>query len=101
LCDVNIDGQGKLLLGVAHGDDNVPQHRESSVSHSSRSSVYKRAEFRGDVSRNSWLKQFSRKIQGAAEANIEPGLDLGERHQVLVYAATGTNIIATIKATGA
>ena len=86
---VHVDGMGKIIPCISHSDDHAIEHR-SSASHSTRSSVYKREEFRAEVVKLNYLKTFERTMNGAQEIDCEPGVDLEEASQILVYAATGT-----------
>eukprot|EP00703_Trepomonas_sp_PC1_P002264 JAP94342.1 Hypothetical protein TPC1_13041 [Trepomonas sp. PC1] len=88
---VNIDGMGKIIPCISHGDDHAIDHR-SSASHSQKSSIQKREEFRGEVHKLNYIQSFEKTFKGAQEIDCEPGIDLEETQQILVYAATGTQI---------
>ncbi|CAL5977050.1 Conserved_hypothetical protein [Hexamita inflata] len=92
LCDVNVDGMGRLLACVSYGDDHIPTRRESSISNSSRSSALKKVQYTAPVKQHTFINNFNMKFKGGAEIDQEPGTDIFEQHQLLICAPTGNKV---------
>ncbi|CAL5977118.1 Conserved_hypothetical protein [Hexamita inflata] len=99
LVDLHIDGLQKTLLAVSHGEDHIPTRRESSISHSSRSSVYKKSEFRAPVKQTLFTVAHHTQLKGGFEIDNEPGIDIIDG-QILVYAPTGNKVKIGAKGIG-